>query len=62
MIHPMNFQMPTHEEIHATLAQGEAAVMAMYHTVATQVTAPAQRELKSISIFSPEFVRMVSLN
>lgn len=52
MIHSMNFQMPTDEEIHAALAQGEAAVMVMYHAVAIQVTALAQQELKSISIFS----------
>src|SRR6478672_5788063 len=38
MIHPMNFQMPTDEEMHAAFAQGEAAVLA----VATQVAALAQ--------------------
>jgi transposase len=43
MIHPMNFQMPTDEELHAAFAQGEAAVMAVFHAVATQVAALAQQ-------------------
>ena len=42
MIHPMNFHMPTDEEIHAALAQGEAAVLAVFHAVATQGAARAQ--------------------
>ena len=43
MIHPMHFHMPTDEEIHTAFAQGEAAVMAVFHVVATQVAALAQQ-------------------
>src|SRR5215472_8230766 len=43
MLHPMNFQMPTDEEIHRAFAQGEAAVLAVFHAVATQVVALAQQ-------------------
>lgn len=43
MIHPMNFQMPTDEEIHTAFEQGEAAVMALFYAVATQVAALAQQ-------------------
>ena len=43
MIHPMNFQMPTDEEMHAAFARGEAAVMAVFHAVSTQVAALAQQ-------------------
>ena len=39
----MNFQMPTDEEIHTAFAQGEAAVLAVFHAVATQVVALAQQ-------------------
>src|SRR5437870_7158572 len=46
MIHPMNFQMPTDEEMHAAFAQGEAAVMAVFHAVAMQVAALAQQLAK----------------
>jgi transposase len=46
MIHPMNFHMPTDEEIHTAFEQGEAAVMAVFHTVATQVAALAQQLAK----------------
>ena len=46
MLHPMNFQMPTDEEIHTAFTQGEAAVMALFHGVAAQVTALAQQLVK----------------
>jgi hypothetical protein len=38
----MNLHMPTDEAIHTAFAQGEAAVMAVGHAVATQVAARAQ--------------------
>ena len=43
MIRPMNFRMPTHEEIHTACEQGEAAVLALFHEVATQVAELAQQ-------------------
>ena len=43
MLHPMNFHMPTDEEIHTAFAQGEAAVLAVFQAVATQVAALAQQ-------------------
>ncbi|SRR6266545_3133485 len=42
----MNFHMPTDEEIHTAFEQGEAAVMAVFHAVATQVAALAQQLAK----------------
>ena len=46
MISPMNFHMPTDEEMHTAFAQGEAAVMAVFHAVAAQVAALAQQLAK----------------
>ena len=39
----MNFHMPTDEEMHTAFAQGEAAVMAVFHAVVAQVAALAQQ-------------------
>ena len=39
----MNFHMPTDEEMHTACAQGETAVLAVFHAVATQVGARAQQ-------------------
>jgi len=46
MIYPMDFHMPTDEDIHRAFEQGEAAVMAVFHAVATQVAALAQQMAK----------------
>src|SRR5216683_6611192 len=50
MLLPMNFQMPTDEEIHTAFEQGEAAVMALFHDVAAQVTELAQQLAKQGAI------------
>jgi len=42
----MNFQMPTDEAIHTAFEQGEAAVMAVFHAVGTQMAALAQQLAK----------------
>jgi hypothetical protein len=46
MLHPMNFHMPTDEEIHTAFAQGEAAVMAWFPDVAAQVVELARQLAK----------------
>ena len=43
MMRPMNFRMPTEDAIHTAFAQGEAAMMALFHPVADQMTALAQQ-------------------
>ena len=50
MLLPMNFQMPTDEDIHTAFEQGEAAVMALFHDVAAQVTELAQQLAKQGAI------------
>ena len=42
----MNFHMPTDEAIHTAFEEGEASVMALFHEVATHVTALAQQLAK----------------
>ena len=46
MIRPMNFRMPTNADIHTAFEQGEAAVIALFHDVATQMAALAQQLAK----------------
>src|SRR6266481_127589 len=50
MLLPMNFHMPTDEDIHTAFEQGEAAVMALFHDVAAQVTKLAQQLAKQGAI------------
>ena len=50
MLLPMNFHVPTDEEIHTAFAQGEAAVMALFHEVAAQVAELAQQLAKQGAI------------
>ena len=46
MILPMNFRMPTNEDIHTAFEQGEAAVIALFYEVPTQVAELAQQLAK----------------
>ena len=46
MLRPMNFHLPTDEDIHTAFEQGEAVVMALFHDVAAQVTELAQQLAK----------------
>jgi transposase len=46
MIRPMNFRMPTHEDIHTAFAQGEAAVMALFQALASEMAALAHQLAK----------------
>src|SRR5437867_6099168 len=50
MIHPMNFRTPTDKEIHTAFEQGEAAVMVLFHEVATQVAELAQQLAKQSAV------------
>ena len=46
MMRPMNFRMPTDDAIHIAFEKGETAIMALFHTVADQMTALAQQLAK----------------
>ena len=46
MIHPMNIQIPTDEEIHTAFEKGESAVLALFHDVARQMAELAQQLAK----------------
>ena len=46
MLRPMNFRTPTDEEIHTAFEQGERAILALFHDVATQVAELAQQLAK----------------
>lgn len=58
MLLGMNLHMPTDEEIHTACEQGEAAVMALFHAVATQVTELAQQLAKQGAILQEVQARL----
>ena len=60
MLLPMNFQMPTDEDIHTAFEQGEAAVMALFHDVAAQVTELAQQLAKQGAILQDLQARLAT--
>jgi hypothetical protein len=43
MIRPMNVRMPTHEDLQTAFEQGEAAVKALFHAMASEVAERAQQ-------------------
>jgi transposase len=46
MIHFMNFRIPTDQDIHTAFEQGEVAVRALVHALATQIEELAQQLAK----------------
>src|SRR5438105_9238277 len=50
MIHTKNVRTPTDKEIHTAFEQGEAAVMVLFHEVATQVAELAQQLAKQSAV------------
>jgi hypothetical protein len=58
MIRPMNFRMPTNEDIPTAFAQGEAAVMAVFHAVATQGAELAQPLAKQGAVLQEMHTRL----
>ena len=58
MILPMNFRMPTNEDIHTAFEQGEAVVIALFHEVPTQVAELAQQLAKQGGISTKGLARL----